>query len=327
MGNYRSADLNLLKVFEALMTEGNVTRAAHKLARTQPSVSNALARLRQTFGDALFVRSGAGIAPTRRALDLWGPLAQSLQAIRGTLEEGSFDALRSSASLRIAMSDYVASIVVPRLTGLLATAAPGMRLHTMVNTLVDFGPVLERNQADFTICSYADEVQRPAFVKSRALWAPDFVCMLRAGHALAAGKKIPLKRFLAAAHIDVSLAGNTLPTYDAFLRSRGLQRNLVVTVNHYATACDVLRGSELIAVLPWSRELEPPARMSGLLRLPVPLPAPPRVVELFWHQRNETAPLHQWVRNQLLGLFAGARLDPAQTGARPGAPGEVEQGF
>ncbi|WP_236610722.1 LysR family transcriptional regulator [Verminephrobacter aporrectodeae] len=72
MTSYRSTDLNLLKVFEALMAEGNVTRAARKLSLTQPTVSNALRRLRVTYDDPLFVRSGAGVKPTRRAIDLWG---------------------------------------------------------------------------------------------------------------------------------------------------------------------------------------------------------------------------------------------------------------
>ena len=84
--NYRNADLNLLKVFEALMTEGNVTRAASKLSLTQPAVSNALRRLRDTFDDPLFVRSGAGVNPTRRAIDLWEPLSMALHAIRATMD-------------------------------------------------------------------------------------------------------------------------------------------------------------------------------------------------------------------------------------------------
>jgi DNA-binding transcriptional LysR family regulator len=300
--NYRSADLNLLKVFEALMTEGNVTRAANKLSLTQPAVSNALRRLRETFDDALFVRSGAGVNPTRRAIDLWEPLSQSLHAIRGTLDVERFDALRSTASLSIAMSDYVSGIVVPRLAGKLSKAAPSMQIHAIPNTLVDFDKVLADNKADFAISVYNEEVQRPAFLKSRALWSPDFVCVLRTGHPLARADKIPLKKFLAARHVDVSLVGKTMPTYDLFLHSRGLQRNLVATVNHYHAAYEVVRRSDLIAVLPWSERFEP-SRLAGLRRMPVPLEAPPRIVELFWHQRHETSALHQWLKNVLLALF------------------------
>ena len=300
--NYRSADLNLLKVFEALMTEGNVTRAARKLSLTQPTVSNALRRLRETFDDPLFVRSGAGVNPTRRAIDLWEPLSQSLHAIRGTLDIESFDALRSTASLSIAMSDYVSGIVVPRLASKLSKAAPSMLIHAIPNTLVDFDKVLADNKADFAISVYNEEVQRPAFLKSRALWSPDFVCVMRTGHPLARADKIPLKKFLAARHVDVSLVGKTTPTYDLFLHSRGLQRNLVSTVNHYGAAYEVVRRSDLIAVLPWSARFEPP-RLAGLRKVPVPLEAPPRIIELFWHQRHETSALHLWLKNTLLALF------------------------
>lgn len=300
--NYRSADLNLLKVFEALMTEGNVTRAASKLSLTQPAVSNALRRLRETFDDALFVRSGAGVNPTRRAIDLWEPLSQSLHAIRGTLDLERFDALRSTASLSIAMSDYVSGIVVPRLASKLSKAAPSMLIHAIPNTLVDFDKVLADNKADFAISVYNEEVQRPAFLKSRALWSPDFVCVMRTGHPLARADRIPLKKFLAARHVDVSLVGKTTPTYDLFLHSRGLQRNLVAMVNHYGAAYEVVRRSDLIAVLPWSEKFEP-ARLAGLRRMPVPLEAPARVIELFWHQRHETSALHQWLKNTLLALF------------------------
>ena len=300
--NYRNADLNLLKVFEALMTEGNVTRAASKLSLTQPAVSNALRRLRETFDDALFVRSGAGVNPTRRAIDLWEPLSQSLHAIRGTLDVERFDALRSTASLSIAMSDYVSGIVVPRLASRLSKSAPSMQIHAIPNTLVDFDKVLADNKADFAISVYNEEVQRPAFLKSRALWSPDFVCVMRTGHPLARADRIPLKKFLAARHVDVSLVGKTTPTYDLFLHSRGLQRNLVATVNHYGAAYEVVRRSDLIAVLPWSEKFEP-ARLAGLRRMPVPLEAPARIIELFWHQRHETSALHQWLKNTLLALF------------------------
>ena len=299
---YRTADLNLLKVFEALMTEGNVTRAARKLSLTQPTVSNALRRLRETFDDPLFVRSGAGVNPTRRAIDLWEPLSQSLHAIRGTLDVERFDALRSTASLSIAMSDYVSGIVVPRLASKLSKAAPSMQIHAIPNTLVDFDKVLADNKADFAISVYNEEVQRPAFLKSRALWSPDFVCVMRTGHPLARTEKIPLKKFLAARHVDVSLVGKTTPTYDLFLHSRGLQRNVVATVNHYGAAYEVVRRSDLIAVLPWSEKFEP-ARLAGLRRMPVPLEAPARIIELFWHQRHETSALHLWLKNTLLALF------------------------
>ncbi|MDR6860446.1 LysR family transcriptional regulator [Variovorax guangxiensis] len=291
--NYRNADLNLLKVFEALMNEGNVTRAASKLSLTQPTVSNALRRLRETYGDPLFVRNGAGIRATRRATELWAPLSRSLRTIRGTLEGESFDASQSDARVTVSMTDYVACIVAPRLLERLGELAPGMRLHTHPGTVVDFGQSLDDNRADFAIGAYNDDVQRPGFMRSRRLWTVDFACFMRSDHPLAKLDKIPLKKFLNARHLDVSLAGRIGGIYDRVLQSRGLQRNLVTTVSHYAVAYEAVRRSDLIAVLPWSEGLET-MRMTGLKRVAPPLAAPARTVELEWHERHETSALHQW---------------------------------
>ena len=100
--SFRALDLNLLKVFEALMTEGSVTRAASALTMTQPAVSNALARLRDALGDPLFVRSGTGIRPTQRAVVLWEPIGEALESVRGALDEQVFDppARRPSSACR-----------------------------------------------------------------------------------------------------------------------------------------------------------------------------------------------------------------------------------
>lgn len=312
--NYRNADLNLLKVFEALMTEGNVTRAAHKLSLTQPTVSNALRRLRETFDDRLFVRHGAGVRPTRRAVELWSPLARSLHAIRGALEGESFDPSRSDAKFRVAMTDYVACIVAPRLLQRLAETGPGMQCHTVPGTVVDFGPSLADGKADFAIGAYNDDVLRPAFLRSRRLWTVDFACFMRRGHPLAAERKITPKKFLAARHVDVSLTAGEGAVFDRLLHSRGLQRNLVATVSHYSAAYEVVRRSDLIAVLPWSQGLEV-VRMDGLLRVPPPIVAPPRTIELFWHERLEASVLHQWLIGLLVGMFerelSGERSSPS----------------
>lgn len=301
--SYRTTDLNLLKVFEALMTEGNVTRAAQKLSLTQPTVSNALRRLRETFDDPLFTRNGAGVRPTRRATRLWALLASSVQAIRGAIEGETFDALRTNEVLRITMSDYVASIVAPRLLERLSEVAPGMQIHTLHGTVVDFCQTLTDGRADFAIGAYNDEIQRPGFLRSRTLWSVTFPCFMRSGHPLSQFGKIPLKRFLNARHVDVSLPPDPGVIYDRVLRSRGLQRNLVATVSHYATAYEVVRRSDLIGVLPWSDGLET-VRMTGLRRVPPPLTAPARTIELFWHERHESSAVHQWFRNLLVAMLA-----------------------
>ncbi|WP_246740590.1 LysR family transcriptional regulator [Bradyrhizobium sp. LCT2] len=128
--SFRALDLNLLKVFEALMTEGSVTRAASALTMTQPAVSNALARLRDALGDPLFVRSGTGIRPTQRAVVLWEPIGEALESVRGALDEQVFDPARAQTEFSLSMSDYVSSLVMPDLLGHLGKVAPKARVHT-----------------------------------------------------------------------------------------------------------------------------------------------------------------------------------------------------
>ncbi|WYJ38321.1 LysR family transcriptional regulator [Bradyrhizobium sp. 2S1] len=301
---FRTLDLNLLKVFEALMTEGSVTRAASALTMTQPAVSNALARLRDALGAPLFVRTASGIRPTQRAVALWEPIGDALENVRHALDEDAFDPRRTQAEFSLSMSDYVASLVMPRLLNRFNDVAPSARIHTMPNTILEIGDRLEDNRVDCVLSVYVNEAQHPpAVIRSRSLWTVEYACMMRRDHPLARQKRLSTRSFLAAKHVDVSLAGRTLPTYDQFLASRGLSRNLVATVNHYNAAYEILRQSDLIAVLP--RDLSAQSRQApDLHAMPVPLPAPPRVVSLFWHQRNDTVPAQRWLRETLVELFA-----------------------
>lgn len=301
--SFRTLDLNLLKVFEALMSEGTVTRAASKLSLTQPAVSNALGRLRDAFDDPLFVRSGAGVSPTQRAIALWGPIGESLSRIRGAIDEQTFSSGSAQMSFSLSMSDYVAGIVMPRLIGAFSEIAPGVQLHAVPNVLHDAPALLEDNRVDCLISVYVNEARPPAHIRSRSLWPVEYACVMRVDHPLAGVETLTVRRFLGARHVDVSLAGKTQPTYDSFLASRGLKRNLVATVNHYAVACEMLRTTDLIAVLP--RELcERTGAGAGLISVRVPLEAPERIISLFWHQRNDTVLAHRWLRDRLVDMFA-----------------------
>lgn len=303
--SFRSLDLNLLKVFEALMTEGAVTRAASKLSLTQPAVSNALSRLREAFDDPLFIRTGAGVTPTQRAMALWGPVGDSLSRIRAALDEETFSPGSAELSFSLSMSDYVAGIVMPRLIERFGESAPLLQWHTVPNILLDAPALLEGNRVDCLIGVYVNETLPPAHIRSRSLWSVDYACVMRRGHPLAAPGRLTTKRFLNASHVDISLAGQTQPSFDIFLASRGLKRNLVATVNHYMVACEIIRASDLIAVLP--RDLRERGAMAGdLVSVRAPIEAPERVISLFWHQRNETVPAHRWLRDQLVDMFASS---------------------
>ena len=300
--SYRAADLNLLKVFEALMTERNVTRAAQKLSLTQPTVSNALSRLRETFDDPLFVRQGAGIQPTQRALDLWGPLSSSLQSIRGALDGNSFDASNSTAELRIGMADYTASVVMPRLINRLKEVAPHMKVRVLSGMPTEMPKLMIEGSMDFVISAYHEQISRPSYLRSRILWVATYPCFMSESHPFAKLKNIPLDKFLSARHVDVNASGDLYTVYERQLQSLGLQRNTTSMVMHFATAFEMIRNSDLIGVLPWAQGLELRTQ-AGLVRKQPPVVAAPRNIELLWHERNDTSPLQQMMRSLILELF------------------------
>ncbi|MFN9941747.1 MAG: LysR family transcriptional regulator, partial [bacterium] len=113
--NFRHLDLNLLRVFDEIMAERNLTRAARNLSLTQSAVSNALRRLREVLGDELVVRAGYGVQPTPLALSLWPVVRQALIDLQEALAPTDFDPAQAEASFVLAMADATASLLMPPL--------------------------------------------------------------------------------------------------------------------------------------------------------------------------------------------------------------------
>ena len=124
--NFRTLDLNLLRVFDAVMSERNLTRAARNLSMTQPAVSNALSRLRDALGDRLVVRSGYGVEPTPRALALWPSIADALRQLEKSIAPGEFIAAEATNTFTLAMADATAAELMPGLVAIMERDAPGI---------------------------------------------------------------------------------------------------------------------------------------------------------------------------------------------------------
>jgi DNA-binding transcriptional LysR family regulator len=122
--NFRTLDLNLLRVFDQVMAERNLTRAARNLAMTQPAVSNALTRLREALGDQLVSRSGYGVEPTPRALALWPSIADALRQLEASITPGQFIASEATSTFNLAMADATAAALMPGLVEILKPTRP-----------------------------------------------------------------------------------------------------------------------------------------------------------------------------------------------------------
>ena len=127
--NFRTLDLNLLRVFDEVMAERSLTRAARNLSLTQPAVSNALGRLRAALGDELVRRAGAGVEPTVRALALWPSVRDALRSLQASLAPGSFEPSTASTTFVLAMADATAATLVPALVDIAEAGAPGVSLR------------------------------------------------------------------------------------------------------------------------------------------------------------------------------------------------------
>jgi DNA-binding transcriptional LysR family regulator len=307
--NLRTFDLNLLKVFDVVMAERSLTRAAQQLALTQPAVSNAMRRLRETLGDDLLVRKGRTLEPTRKALALWPTVREALQRLQGSLAPQEFEPASAANTFVLAMADSTASELLPGLVRVLETQAPGVSVRVVPLTTRDPRRLLDDGLADLAIGHFpavlADLTARAqageaASFLHQLLFSSDYVCVMRRGHPLAQGA-LTLDNYCNAAHMLVSFSGRAFGFVDEALASVGRKRRVVLTVNQFFTAGTIATESDLLAVLP--RHLVHVAgHGDALITRELPLPVPPIQVDALWHQRLQSSPAHQWLHNQIAQL-------------------------
>ncbi|QKE64263.1 LysR family transcriptional regulator [Aquipseudomonas campi] len=244
--NILTFDLNLLRVLDALLRERNVSRAAERLSLSQPAVSNALNRLRDLLDDPLLVRVGRAMQPTPRALALEAPIRDALQRIEQSLGEGApFDPASSRQRFRIAVTDYVELILMPRLLKLLAERAPGLRIDIQHLSPSLPGEALEKGELDLVLGRFEQVPVR----FQRQQWVSETLQLVahREHPQLAAG--LDLDGFLGLRHLWVH-GGQTRGMVEQWLGERGLSREIVYTTPNYLQAAHIVASSELVAVLP-----------------------------------------------------------------------------
>jgi DNA-binding transcriptional LysR family regulator len=301
--NLRTLDLNLLRVFDQVMAERNLTRAANNLAMTQPAVSNALNRLRDALGDRLVVRSGYGVEPTPKALAVWPAIADALRQIESSLAPGEFVPTEANTTFVLAMADATAAELMPGLVEIMQVEAPGVSLRVLPLATRDPRRMLEEGMMDLAVgffppviadLAVQEEAGRmPAFDRQR-LFGGEYVCVMRKGHPLAKGT-LTIKRYCEGRHLRVSFSGRPFGFVDEALMALGRQRRVVLTVNQFFTAGRVVATSDLLAVLP--RHFVSVTGMADefvLRELPFELPLV--LVDALWHRREGQRSDHAWLR-------------------------------
>jgi DNA-binding transcriptional LysR family regulator len=288
--NLRSLDLNLLVVLDALLTERHVTRAGAAVGLTQSATSSALGRLREMLGDPLLVRGATGMELTPRALELVEPLRQTLRQTANLFESRlTFDSRQAQRSFRVRMSDALGHLLLAPVMKRLRREAPGVDLDIVHLPPAETVDALEEGAIDLAISM---DLRHAGAIRSAPLLKDRMVCVLDRKHP--AAKQLTLERFLAAAHIKVSISSTDGRYVDAVLAESGLSRRVVLNVPNWLVVPEVLRGSELMAVM--SERL---ARrfVEGLAVKPVPYPKAAFVWSMYWHQRHDQLPAQTWLRS------------------------------
>jgi DNA-binding transcriptional LysR family regulator len=295
--NLRGIDLNLLVVFDALMAERHVTRAAQFNGLSQPAMSKALNRLRHLLDDRLFERRDGRMDPTPRALELAGPIHSALSDISRTLTlHGAFDPSRIAATVRIATIDLHQTTLLPSLVARLRRDAPGLDMQIWPIDRHRLRDQLGTGELDLAI---APILVGGRDLRAEPLWNDHLVTLIGADNPLPL--PMTLEAFAAAphvvdaGHVQVAPDGQGTSLVDTILAARGLRRRIAVVLPSSAGVPFVVAGSDLIATLP-SRIVQDLAAIPGLRVVPAPLPPVEVSPHLFWHPRTQNSPLRSWLR-------------------------------
>jgi DNA-binding transcriptional LysR family regulator len=296
----KDIDLNLLVVFHHLFMEKRVSAVAERLGLTQPTVSNALSRLRKLLGDELFLRTARGMEPTPYANRLAEPIAYALRTIHDTLNEKSdFDPVTSTKKFTIAMTDIGEIYFLPKLMHTLAQIAPGVTISTVRNTSINLRDEIEAGRVDLAM-GLLPQLKSGYF--QRRLFRQRYVCMFRKGHALDK-RKITVAEFAKAQHVVVISEGTGHAKVDESIERKGVKRHVVLTVPHFVAVGHILSTTDMVATVPerYARECVEPF---GLRYVPHPVPLPEIGINLFWHAKFHKEPGNQWLRGVVFEAFS-----------------------
>ncbi|KPG00038.1 LysR family transcriptional regulator [Rhodopseudomonas sp. AAP120] len=302
--NLRKVDLNLLIVFDAVYSTGNISHAARQLALSQPAVSNALTRLREHLDDPLFVRSGRGVEPTLRSQQMIEPLREALRLIRQQfdgerrLELGSY-----KRTFRIVIADMLEGLLMPPLLREIAAHAPQITIESRPSWNSSVTDDILAGTLD--LACYVFPVSAPGLV-FETICPCDYIVVARRGHPQI-GAELDTETFLALEQVAPIPELRSHSTIDRDITIGGGVRRIAYMVHKAWSIPAVVGSTDLIGILP-RRFAELMAPKFGLQIFESPVPISPQDYHLIWHQRNTDDPGHRWLREAMLKtLRADAR--------------------
>ena len=301
--DFDTIDLRLIRVLHTVIHERSVSRAALKLASTQPAVSAQLRRLRALTGDPLLVRAGQQMQPTEVALQMLEPSARMLQDAERlfsrqgrTLRSGPFDAAHASSLFRVAASDYLDPLFLPRLVAHIKRVAPTVRLELMpLSQDYDYRRHLAAGEVDLVIGNW---LEPPEELHLGRLLSDEVVCLVAESHP-SAGRNWTVQKYLDCEHVaPMPMSPGALGVIDQHLGAAGVQRQIVVRASHFSLI--PLMVAQSLLVLTTGRLFC--SRYVGTLPVKIvrcPVAFPPLTYYQLWHELSHAAASMRWLREQV----------------------------
>lgn len=293
--NLKNVDLNLLVIFEAVYSTGNISRAAERLGMSQPAVSNALARLRELIDDPLFVRTPRGVDPTVKTREMIGPVREALGLIGRHLDNGpDLDLATYKRIFRVIVVDTLEPIIMPAIMRTIMSEAPDVKIECVQGD-AKFAEAIKAGTIDLACFAFpvdtTDMIVKPI--------APaDLVVVSRRDHP-AIEKPLDLATFQQLTQIALGRELRGLTSIDRNLTANAIPRRIGYMAAKAWSIPPMVERTDLVAMLPRRFVQEISANFAlDIHELPIAMPE--QFTYMMWHANNELDPGHRWLRESMM---------------------------
>jgi DNA-binding transcriptional LysR family regulator len=287
-------DLNLLRIFDAIIRTRNITMAGELVGLSQPAVSFALNKLRKLTSDQLFVRTTNGMEPTPRAVAMSAPIRHVLEVVhREVFLQEAFDPAESKKIFTLSLSDIGEMVFLPKLMKQLHLLAPNVTLRSVSMPPEKLEMAMETGEVDLAVGYFPDIVKTNFY--QQHLFTHSFACLIRADHPVIK-KKLTLRQFLDAKHILVRAEGRSQEILERYLIEKHIERKIGLVIPHFMSIPYLLAESEMVATIPLScaRVF---AQSNNCRVVALPFESPTFDLKQYWHVRYHRDGANQWLRN------------------------------
>lgn len=307
----RQLDLNLLELFDTVYKAGSLTAAGERLGLSQPAVSYGLGRLREMYGDPLFLRVQRGVVPTAFAQGLAGTVDTALRMLRGTLNKPTFEPAVAQRVFRVVMSDIGERYFLPRLSAAMQAHSPGVSIQTLSLGSQEMAEGLAAGSIDLAI-GFIPSLDKQ--FHQQVLFVERFVYLMRKGHEALRGP-LTLRRMQQLRHIVGGPPGMHHRTVvEKVLLSPQVRAQIVLRPQNFLAIGPIVAESDLVALVP-SNLAQVLTRTLEVKTARAPVEVPPFNISLYWHARMDHDPASTWLRAAFTQLFAET-ADPTGAASR-----------